>query len=479
MSDRADDPSERLEPAREVAGQARSALSPLVRQVAGRDITMILVTMLGIYALFTVFGWIFFPSDQLVGALLNTFQRLTFLTAVYAMVVLALNLHWGYTGLFNIGVAGFMAVGVYTMALLTNPPTATPPGLGVPMTFAAVLPIDGGVAFFLGLLFSVLAGMVVAGIVGGIAALPALRLRADYLAIVTVALSEIIRLSLQSTTLQEFTVPFVNVKLGTGAGRGIGLPTNPVRAIFYQDPTNTTAGLTPVGDVLFGAAKSAGIATNIVVNWTYTLFLVLVVVAVYWLLVRVGNSPFGRVLKAIREDEQVAQSLGKDTRMVKIKVFMLGCALMGLAGILWEGSKGFTDPTSTTFKPIQTFYIFIALIIGGAGSNTGSVLGGALFASLLFEGPPFVARIVRDALEIQSAPNTFAGALGELFSLDWTPMVAYAVNNISALRFVLLGVVLILLMQYRPQGLLGHRKEEAAAVDLTARSTTGGGESDE
>jgi ABC-type branched-subunit amino acid transport system permease subunit len=464
---------------RDRAAALRERADPLLRRLFGRDLNLILLTMLGIYGVFTVMGLIFFSSEQMVSGLANTLQRVTFLTAVYAIVVLALNLHWGYAGLFNIGVAGFMAVGVYTMGLLTNPPGATPPGLGVPATFAATLPIDGGVAYFLGLLFSVFVGMAAAGVVGGIAALPALRLRADYLAIVTVALSEIIRLSLLSTTFQEFTVPFVDVTLGTGAGRGIGLPTNPVRAIFYNDPTDTAAGLTPIGDAAFAAAEGADIASNVVVSSTYTLFLVLVVVAIYWLLVRVGNSPFGRVLKAIREDEQVAQSLGKDTRLVKVKVFVLGCALMGLAGILWEGSKGFTDPTSTTFRPLQTFYIFIALIIGGAGSNTGSVLGGALFASLLFQGPPFVARIVSDALELGTAPQTFAAAVGELFAANPMPMVAYGVDNISALRFVLLGVLLILLMQYRPEGLLGHRKEEAAAVDLSARSAASGGEADE
>jgi ABC-type branched-subunit amino acid transport system permease subunit len=459
----------------ERSGSLGRFLEPLAHRVFASDLSMILATMLGIYALFTMFGLVFFPLGQMVGAVANTIQRLTFLTAVYAMVVLALNLHWGYTGLFNIGVAGFMAVGVYTVAVLTNPPGGTPPGLGVPQWFAAVLPIDPGIGFFVGLLFCVLAGMVMAGVIGGVAALPALRLRADYLAIVTVALSEIIRLSLLSTTLQEFTVPGVGVTVGTGAGRGTSLPTNPVRAIFYNDATNTAAGLTPIGDAAFGAAEIAGISDSVVVAGTYTLFLVGVVAGFYWLLVRVGNSPYGRVLKAIREDEQVAQSLGKDTRMVKIKVFVLGCALMGLAGILWEGSKGFTDPTSTTFRPLQTFYIFIALIIGGAGSNTGSVLGGALFASLLFQGPPFVARIVSDALDLGTAPTTFATALGNLFSLDPFPMLAYAVDNISALRFVLLGVLLILLMQYRPQGLLGHRKEEAASVDLMARSSTDGG----
>jgi branched-chain amino acid transport system permease protein len=120
------------------------------------------------------------------------------------------------------------------------------------------------------------------------------------------------------------------------------------------------------------------------------------------------------VLKAIREDEQVAESLGKDTRVFKLKVFVIGCALMGLGGILWEGSKGFTSPTTTTVLPLQTFFICIALSIGGAGSNTGSVLGGALFAGLLFQGPLTVMQILGSALNLdgtQVAPN-FADALG-------------------------------------------------------------------
>jgi branched-chain amino acid transport system permease protein len=309
----------------------------------------------------------------------------------------------------------------------------------------------------------------VAGIFGAVAALPALRLRADYLAIVTVAFSEIIRLSLLSDTFREFTVAGATV--GTGGGRGIGLPTNPVRAIFYNNPDDTSAGLTPVGDALFGAADAVGVVNSTVVSWTYTLVLLVFVALFYWLLVRTGNSPFGRVLKAIREDELVASSLGKNTRRFKITAFVVGCALMGLAGILWEGSKGFTNPS--VFIPLQTFYVFVALIIGGAGSNTGSVLGGALFASLLFEGPTFVGRIVEQVAELGTAPVNFAQAVGALGSGDVGGFLAYAVGNIPTLRFILVGVVLVYLMQNRPKGVLGHRSEVASPIDLTERGRSG------
>jgi branched-chain amino acid transport system permease protein len=361
-----------------------------------------------------------------------------------------------------------MAVGVYTMGILANAPTASPPGFGLPLPVA------------------ILGGVVAAAIVGGIAALPALRLDADYLAIVTVGLSEIIRFTVLSTTFQNITVAGVN--FGTGGGSGINLPGNPVQALYYNGG-DVANGNTVVGDVVFGVTDALGIVPNVVLGFTYALVLLLVFVTIYYvLLVRIGNSPFGRVLKAIREDELVASSLGKNTNRFKIKAFMVGCALMGLGGILWQGSRGFVNPTS--FRPILTFYIFTALIIGGAGSNTGSVIGGAVFASLLFQGPIFAANLIQRFFQLVlgglPSPVNFYAAAVSLNPLAW---LGYSLDNIANLRFVLLGIVLIYVMQNRSDGLLGHRKEVAASVDLTERSgqsgrsggtaTTDGGEVDE
>ncbi len=434
---------------------AESPLSKVADGFRNNDVALILGTMLGVYVLFAISQVLILPDERLVAGTFDKLRSVTLLITLYSMAVLALNLHWGYAGLFNIGVAGFMAVGGYTFAILTAPPTGSPPGLGL------ALPIG------------VVGGILMAAIFGAIVSLPALRLRADYLAIVTVAFSEIIRLSAQSRTFQEFTIAGATV--GTGGGSGISFPSteSPIRSIYFNDPADTTQGLTPIGDAVFGFFSGYNIDPNIVLGWTYVLVLAVFVAAFYWLLVRVGNSPFGRLLKAIREDEVVASSLGKDTRMAKIKVFMLGCALMGLAGILWEGRNGYMSPggLAGTFSPLQTFYIFIALIIGGAGSNTGSVLGAALFVSLLFEGPTTVGRIVSKYLELGSPPNTFASALGGFSSLDPMPLLAYSVSNISTLRFVLLGVVLVVLVQRRPEGLLGHRKEIASSVDLMERDS--------
>ena len=370
----------------------------------------------------------------------------TILVAAYALLVLALNLQWGYTGLFNIGVAGFMAVGAYTTAILTAPVDAgagSVPGFGLPL--------------WVGLL----GGMVMAAVVGAVAALPALRLKADYLAIVTVALSEIIRLFVNWSGVAE--VRLFGARLGTGGGTGISFPS----------PSGFVAGLVNgPGQPIVAAAESVGVSGPNVANIAYGLVLLAVVAGGYWVLARVANSPFGRVLKAIREDETVTQSLGKDTRLFKIKAFMIGCALMGLAGALFRGQAGYISPQQ--FRPAITFYVFAALIIGGSGSNTGSILGAATFAALLFYVP---ARLGEYAPVAGSGtPGNIVEAVAALSSLDPLPLLAYTAANVSTLRFVLIGVVLILIIQRQPDGLLGHRTEPASSVPLDRPH---GGEKDE
>jgi branched-chain amino acid transport system permease protein len=434
-----------------------SSSSSTARSILRSDALKIVALMAGIYLLFTGFGVALgYGSNGIV----NTLQRVTFLSAVYAMAVLALNLHWGYTGLFNIGVAGFMAVGAYVMTMLTAAPSAPVPGLGLPFWVGAI------------------AGMLAAAIAGGVAALPALRLRADYLAIVTIAFAEVIRFVFRLQALQTFTV--FGVDLGTGGARGISGadPDTVITDLLFSLPVVGTEVVIPIPGTgtgilvpsVLGSISSAlqgmGVVPNVVRGWVYAMVLVAVVAGFYWLLVRIGNSPFGRVLKAIREDEDVARALGKDTGRFKIKGFMLGCGLLGLVGILWQGSRGFLNPTEN-FLPQVTFFVWIALIIGGPGSNTGSVLGGALFAALLFEGPRFVVNVVTNTFDLGSAPPTISAAVADLLGGDLAAMAAYVMSNIDALRFVLVGVILVYLMQNRPDGLLGHRKEIAASVDLS------------
>ena len=399
---------------------------------------------------YLVFGLVGLFTGVRLNSIAGFLETVTFFAAVFSLLTLAVNLHWGYTGLFNIGVAGFMAIGVYTMAVLTAAPTASPAGFGLPTAVGVV------------------GGTLVAGLFGVLLALPALRVRADYFAIITLGFSEIVRLGVTSGTLRQ--IEFGGRVYGTGGGGGIGYqPVNSVVPWLLELP-----GLSAVGSGLYAAAGGLGLSASIVDRILYVLLLAGVVVLFYLLLERIAHSPFGRVLKAIREDEIAARSLGKDTQRAKITVFSLGAALMGLAGILWIGSRSLATPDS--FQPVVTFYIFVALIIGGSGSNTGSIVGAFTFAAFLWEGPRFIRTILRTNIDVQ-APPTIYDALVELAALDPLPLVGYVIDGLDALRWVAIGIVLVVLMIRRPEGLFGGRKDIAAATDLSIRST--GGETDE
>ncbi|WP_345780930.1 branched-chain amino acid ABC transporter permease [Halosolutus gelatinilyticus] len=418
---------------------------------------MLLALLLGIYVVYLIGGLIIgFPLRGLV----NQIGQLTFWIAVFGMAALALNLQWGYTGLFNIGIVAFMATGVYVTAILSKPvygsgtSAAEVGGLGLPLWIG------------------IIGGMLAAALMGLIAALPALRLRADYLAIVTIALSEIVRFTLLSDTFSGSDVG--GYRIGLGGGDGIILDYGDPLELFIKGlswPFDLLLGQEHVlwEDVYLGAiVETAGlvITTNpkaVVDNFVYAGLLLVVMGGFYALLVRTGNSPFGRVLKAIREDEDVTNALGKNTNQFKIKSFMVGCALMGLVGILWFGTQGSVTPN--TFRPRITFYIWIALIIGGSGSNTGSVLGGAIFAAFLYQGPRYFKNIVESALGDPSAPPSFGPAIAEL--PDVVPLLLYTLDSLRQLQLVIMGLVLVWLMHNRPEGILGHRKEIAASVPLT------------
>jgi branched-chain amino acid transport system permease protein len=410
------------------------------------DASMIIGTMLGIYVLYLLLGMgLGFNFNGQINAL----QRITFLTAVFAMAGLALNLHWGYTGLFNVGIAGFMAIGVYVMGIATapvNPDSVTAlPGLG--------LPVPVGIA--LGILAAAVAGLIIS--------LPALRLKADYLAIVTLGFSEIIRLSFSSSTLQEFTI--AGYTMGTGGNSGLNLRGDPSKLVreFYD----TGFGIGPLDSLSTGIVtgfNSVGIERVVAINVTYTALVVLVLVLVYFTIQRLGNAPFGRTLRAIREDEETTRALGKNTQLMKAKSFVIGCGLLGLAAIFWQGSRGLTTPD--TFLIELTVFVWIVVIIGGTGSNTGTVLGAALFVSLLQEGPRFLRSVIKNSVDVPRAPASVADAVGALGGGDPLPLVAYVFGQLASLQFIILGLVLILIVQRKPEGLMGHRKEPASTLNL-------------
>jgi neutral amino acid transport system permease protein len=305
--------------------------------------------------------------------------------AVYALAAIGLNVHYGYTGLLNFGQVGFMLVGGYGLAISVST-------FGLPM--------------WAGLIVGVLAAVLLSLVLG----LPTLRLRADYFAITTIATSEILRLVVRSLPASDVT----------GGVFGLQAFAN---AFYDRNPIPT--GRYGIG--LF--AYPSGRLWPMIVSW--------LAVAVATLLVwRLAHSPWGRLIRSIREDEVAARSLGKDVFAYKMQSVVLGGTLGGVAGILFVMTANAANPDS--FLPQVTFFAYAILILGGAATTFGPILGSIIFWFLVSG----TDSLLREA--------SGAGVLpGFLDSGD----------AIGAFRFVLVGVGLMLLMIFRPQGILGSRRE--------------------
>jgi neutral amino acid transport system permease protein len=306
---------------------------------------------------------------------------------VFALAAIGLNIHFGYTGLLNFGHIGFLAAGAYGMGIaITSWDSNHWVAIAVGIGFALVL------ALLLGI--------------------PTLRLRADYLAIVTIAAAEIIRLLARSTALRDVT----RGAEGLSGWSGGFQDANPFTGTVYDIGPFTYTGL-QLFVVVFG--------------W----ILVGVLAALVWQLMR---SPWGRVLRAIREDEDAARALGKNAYWYKLQALMLGGAIGGLAGMVQVISNGTIQPDA--FTPPVTFFIWTALILGGAGRVFSPIVGAILFWGLI----------------------TFAeGALLELVADGVIPTSVMDPSQVGQIRYWLVGLGLMALMTFRPQGLFGNREEMA------------------
>ncbi len=353
--------------------------------------------------------------------------------AIYAMLGLGLNLQWGFTGLINFGVAGFVAVGAYATVVLSM--------TGLP------------------LFVSMVAGGLVAAIFGLGLGIATLRLREDYLAIVTIGAAELVRLVVNNESLVDgkpgasgingFPLPLANFRPDIFTRYGMVLMLTGVfglalwklghwcrrRLVSARESKNKVwlTAVTVVGAlVLVRADVVTTIAMlnfkdNQVVNGL--LFCSVLMAALVFLLVEtLVRSPWGRVLKAIREDEEVAKALGKNVFSYKLQSLMIGGFITGIAGAFyaWQQSNVYPD----NFKSDLTFNVWILMVLGGAGSNPGVAIGAAIFW--------IYTTLTRD--------------LSKLF-----PMIP--TSQIDAFRMVFIGLLLIGLMVWRPQGLLGNRDE--------------------
>ncbi|MBE7219554.1 MAG: branched-chain amino acid ABC transporter permease [Caulobacteraceae bacterium] len=305
----------------------------------------------------------------------------------YAVITLGLNVQWGQTGLFNVGIAGFVAIGAYASALLTTPASAAHWG-GYDLPIAA------------GWLGAMTAAALASAAVGALT----LRLRADYLAITTFGVAVAVQLVC------------LNAEPVTGGPFGIGFIPRPFAGMSEAS----------VGFALANLGLTAG-----------------VVAALYYGLERLARSPWGRVLRAIREDEAAASALGKNPVRYRLQAFALGGAIMGLGGAVQAHAIGFIAPDN--YLPALTFQVWTMLILGGSGNNAGAILGAVLIWGLWSASGAAVTAIFPPEQQARAA----------------------------ALQIVGIGITLAALLVLRPQGLLGERVAVSRFVPWARRERRG------
>jgi len=314
-----------------------------------------------------------------IGGLLAYLVSFAIMAGIYAVFTLGLNIQWGYTGLFNIGIAGFFCIGAYTSALITSP---KPTGLYaeyVQQIFALGLP------FPFGLIGAAMASGFIAFLIG----IPTLKLSEDYLAIATIGIAESIRLI------------FNNEQWLANGPQGLaGLP-----------------------------QPLSGLVDPRYYNYIYLLIVIITLVIIYYLIERAIRSPWGRVLRAIREDEVSAAMSGKNIIKFKMQAFVFGAMVMGIGGALYAHYTKAISPD--VFTPLYgTFIIWVMIMAGGSGNNKGAILG-AFVVWAIWIGTKFMTSFL---------PYTFK-------------------SRAPYIRFLLIGILLEIILIMRPQGMLGEEKK--------------------
>ena len=298
------------------------------------------------------------------------------IVGIYCILVLGLNLRWGYCGLLDFGIAGFFLIGAYTTAILISAPSES-------FLFGVKYTVGYGIPWPLGLIAAAVASGILAFLIG----IPTLRLRGDYLAIVTIGVAEILR----------YVV--INEKWLTRGVQGIRNIKRPFESFF----------------------AAASLPSDIIL-----LVLTLIILALFFIISnRLYISPFGRVLRAIREDEVVTSFLGKPVSKFMMITFILGGIYMGIAGGLFAMYTTAIEPYQ--FIPTYTFLIWACLIVGGSGNNWGAILGGFLIMGFLIQATRFL------------------------------PSIPGQPQLIPALRYIAVGVLLIVVLRLRPRGLLPEK----------------------
>jgi neutral amino acid transport system permease protein len=402
------------------------------------------------------------------------FVFLTISAATYSLFSLGLNLQWGVTGLINFGHVAFLAIGAYCTVLLSMPsgftlplrvlwaisngiyttishrlPTGVIQSLQIPMDLPP-LDIPSQISLLsMPIPIAVLIGGALAALLGLLIGISTLRLREDYLGIVTIGVSELVRLVAKNEAwltkgtfgVQGYPVPLEIKDFN---------PNYPVRLLLIAWLT-VICGLALWRLWLWMRVEISRFAGGIIASifvltvyvcgslslYTYDsraglmLLTLTTLTVVYVGLEQLTHSPWGRVLKAIREDEEVPKALGKNVFWYKLQAFMLGGAIAGIAGAFyaWQFSV-FPD----NFEPLITFNAWIIVMLGGSGNNLGTIVGAVIFWGYY--------ELTRTEL--------FKGMFRAIH-LDDTQQGAF--------RIMIIGSILMLLMVLRPQGILGKKEE--------------------
>ena len=305
-------------------------------------------------------------------------------TAAYALAALGLAVHFGFTGLLNFGQAGFMALGAYGYAIASLT-------FGAPVWAAVLTGIGASIVFAL------------------ILGVPTLRLRADYLAIVTIAAAEIVRLLFTTNT-------FVAV---TGSANGLQGYKGPFQALNPIPPGQYGFGPWVYNEYDWWVR---------IFGWT----LVALAAFITW---RLFKSPWGRVIKGIREDEDAVRALGKNVYFYKMQSLVIGGVYGSLAGMIFILPRAVVP---SNYQTSLTFFIYAILLLGGAATVFGPIIGSVIFWVLL---------------------SFFSGFIARAVEVGWLPFF----TNVQAgqLRFILVGLAIMLIVIFRPQGIFGNKKELA------------------
>ncbi len=364
----------------------RKLRMPAPRSAAQRRWLRIAFTVLGIlvaYALPLIRPPFLTTTDSDFGGVMVT-------AVSYALVAVGLNIVIGYAGLLDLGYVGFYAVGAYTTGVLTSQHWHWP--------------------FFLALPIAIAVTMVTGVILGA----PTLRVRGDYLAIVTLGFGEIIRITVTNVEWVGASAGIKDIPAPPSIGPN---PFGPTGDGLFQIPHVLWNGLSPIIDLEHQTAfLTFGVLDAIPYYWLILTALLVVLLAD----VMIKNSRVGRAWEATREDEDAAELMGVPTFRYKLLAFSLGAAIGGLAGsMLAAGQGGYINPNN--FPLLLSMLFVAAVIIGGAGNRWGAILGGFLVAYL---------------------PERFRGLA------DW--------------RLLIFGLSLMLIVTFRPQGILPPRRTRRA-----------------